>query len=113
MANLIDKDALVAEIENLENTYKKCPTRNSYEDGLKDGRLIGYKDALYEINTLEVEEVELEKEINTYISNNFFGSETMGFFANRTKEEPNDQDIALCAKYFFELGIKAQKGEEV
>ena len=51
---LIDKSALVAEIENLENTYKKCQTRNSYEEGLKEGRLIGYKDALYKINSLEV-----------------------------------------------------------
>lgn len=57
---LIDKDALVAEIENLENTYKKCPTRNSYEEGLKDGRLIGYKDALHEINTFEVKEMNLD-----------------------------------------------------
>ena len=54
---LIDKSALVAEIKNLENTYKKCPTRNSYEEGLKDGRLIGYKDALHKIDTLEVKEV--------------------------------------------------------
>ena len=58
MAQYIDKSALVAEIENLENTYKKCPTRNSYEEGLKDGRLIGYKDALYKINTLEVKDFE-------------------------------------------------------
>lgn len=42
MVHLIDKDALVAKIENLENTYKKCLTRNSYEDGLREGRLIGY-----------------------------------------------------------------------
>jgi len=57
---LIDKDALVAEIENLNSTYKKCPTRNSYEEGLKDGRLIGYKDALHKISTLEVKEVDLD-----------------------------------------------------
>lgn len=57
MKQYIDKSALVAEIENLENTYKKCPTRNSYEEGLKDGRLIGYKDALYKIDTLEVKEI--------------------------------------------------------
>lgn len=54
MAQYIDKDALVKEIENLENTYKECPTHNSYEKGLKDGRLIGYKDALDTINSLEV-----------------------------------------------------------
>jgi len=53
---LIDKSALVAEIEKLMNYYSELPTRNNYEDGLKDGRLIGYKDALYKINTLEVKE---------------------------------------------------------
>ena len=58
MAQYIDKSALVAEIENLVNTYKKCPTRNSYEDGLKDGRLIGYEDALHKINTLEVKKAD-------------------------------------------------------
>lgn len=56
MEQYISKSVLVAEIENLENTYKKCPTRNSYEEGLKDGRLIGYKDALHKINTLEVKD---------------------------------------------------------
>ena len=35
MAQYIDKDALVIEIKNLENTYKNCPTRNSFEEGLK------------------------------------------------------------------------------
>lgn len=62
MAQYIDKVALVAEIEKLMEDYSKYPTRNVYEDGLKDGRLIGYKDALYKINTLEVKEVELEEE---------------------------------------------------
>ena len=66
---------------------------------------------LSSLDSIEVKEVDLEKEINKYISDNFFGSQTLGFFANRTKEEPNDEDIALVAKYFFELGLKAQKGE--
>ena len=60
MAHLIDKDTVVAEIENLENTYKECPTRNSYEEGLKEGRLIGYKDSLHKINNLEVKDNSLE-----------------------------------------------------
>ena len=53
---LIDKDKIVAEIKKLTNHFKTCQTLNSYEDGLKEGRLIGYEDALYKINTLEVEE---------------------------------------------------------
>jgi hypothetical protein len=101
MTHLIDKDALVAEIKKL----------SAYLDSRHVQRLI--EKILFIIDTLEVKEIDLEKEINKYISDNFFGSETMGFFANRTKEEPNDKDIALCAKHFYELGLKAQKGENV
>ena len=66
MAQYIDKDALSVEIKNLKNAYKKCPTRNSYEEGLKDGRLIGYEDALHKINTLEVKEVNSNNEYHPY-----------------------------------------------
>jgi len=93
---LIDKDALVARIENLENTYKKCPTRNSYEEGLKEGRLIGYKDALHKINTLEVKEVDLDFEQELYKAFGQVKDFTLGM---------------RIAKHFFELGLKAQKGE--
>lgn len=59
---LIDKDKIIAELEKLIEIYKKCPTRNNYEDGYKGGRLIGYEDALYIINTLEVKDVIAEQE---------------------------------------------------
>ena len=69
------------------------------------------------LEKLKVKEVDLEKETDKYISENFYGSETLGFFANRTKEEPNWKDIELCAKHFFELGMqvsnKALKREKV
>ncbi len=100
--NLIDKDALVAKIETLENIYKKCPTRNSYEEGLKVGRLIGYKDALHKINTLEVNKVdldyikkELDEVVKIYKPDGDFGWGT----------------LYNVAKHFFELGLKAQRGE--
>ena len=110
---LIDKAALIAEIENWKQHTLKCgyAGQGEYEEGNKQGRLDTCEKILSSLDTLEVKEVDLEKKINKYISDNFFGSETIGFFANRTKEEPNDQDIALCAKHFFELGLKAQKGE--
>ena len=103
MTHLIDKNALVAEIENLANTYKKCPTRNSYEDGLKDGRLIGYEDALNKINILEVKEVDLEKEIDKELETRWRGEY---LFVSKFSES---------AKHFFELGMqvnnKMQEGE--
>ena len=58
---LIDKSEIVAEIEKLQKVYSTLSTHNNYEDGLKEGRLIGYKDALSKINSLEVKEIDLEK----------------------------------------------------
>ncbi len=102
IAQYIDKDALVAEMENLENTYNKCPTRNSYEDGLKEGRLIGYKDALHKINTLEVKEVDLN-----YIKDKL--DEVV------KRQKPNGEfgwgTLYNVAVEFFELGLKYQKEE--
>lgn len=118
MMQYINKSALVAEIErelkNINLNYVSVGSHPSDSDTnkkLQDGISKNLQILLSFINTLEVKEVDLEKEINKYISDNFFGFETIGFFANRTKEEPNDQDIALCAKHFYELGLKTQKGE--
>ena len=66
MIHLIDKDALVAEIRKLKETYSKCPTRDDYEAGLKRGRLVGYKDAIYKINSLEVKRVDLDFMLHEY-----------------------------------------------
>lgn len=107
---LIDKDKIVAEIEKCYNECLKRAKIIDYDDW--NAKADAYRNVLIILDdTIEVKKVDLEKKINKYISDNFFGSETIGFFANRTKEEPNDQDIALCAKHFFELGLKAQKGE--
>jgi hypothetical protein len=87
---LIDKDALVAEIEKI-----KCKV----DDG--SSYCNGWQHALrkleIEINTLEVKEVDFEKESKMWIEEN---QDTAGFF-----------DLIDYAKYFFELGLKAQKGE--
>lgn len=118
MEQYISKSALVKEIKRYKHKADerlKIKGRTLVEDH-KDFALQNLcGNLLYFIDTLEVKEIDLEKEINKYISNNFFGSQTLGFFANRTEEEPDDQDIALCAKHFFELGMsvsnKAQKEE--
>ena len=113
MEQYISKSALVAEIEKRKKSRAK-----QREDALNLQCYTLADDALTRIgelnyiqdflDTLEAKEVNLEKEIDDYISSNFFGSQTMGFFANRTKEEPNDRDMALCAKHFFELGVSRQ-----
>lgn len=102
MSQYIDKSALVAEIENLENEYKKCPTRNSYEEGLKTGILIGYKDALHKINTLEVKEVDFETAFAALIDH---------FDEKNNYGQWPESDLREFAEHFFELGLKAQKGK--
>ena len=109
MTQYIELDTLVKEIENLESTYKKCPTHNSYEEGLKDGRLIGYKDALDKINTLEVKKVDLEKELENLLEK----EKTFVTDDREVKYYNGDSfnhiyELEFIAKYFYELGLKTK-----
>jgi len=98
MAHLIDKDALVAEIER---------RRKLVSDPILSGNdlMIGERNALFNllsfIDTLEVKEVDFEKEYAKY-SNDIDAEYAF----------PIDlADFKDFAKHFFELGLKAQKGE--
>ena len=92
---LIDKSAIVAEIDRIQEStidiHRNFPS--SYDEGKFDAL------TLIEnfINTLEVKDVDLKQEINKYIQDNI-----IGFCVPGTEE---------TAKHFFELGLKAQKGE--
>jgi len=56
------------------------------------------------INTLEVKEVNLEKEINEWLLH--------GNITDTRNDDYCDDDIIETAKHFFELGLKVnQKGE--
>ena len=91
---LIDKDALIAEIEKRLADNRKEIERAShknfedYFEGYEDGLALLKQQFL---DTLEVKEVDLEEELKNLIGN-----------------------VGQCdrklAKYFFELGLKA-KGE--
>ena len=93
---LIDKDALIAEIESL---LDKGRYHEEYDCAYRDGN----NSALYalkgKIDTLEVKEVDLEKELSTYLE--------------VVKATDEDIDFVDFAKHFFELGLKTQKGEKV
>ena len=106
MKRYIDKSALVAEIKRLLVFYSKEIEDNKENPWAMD---IAKRDILQEIlsflDTLEVKEVDLEKEIENYLSSCW----------------PNEKELhpflGHMAKQFFELGVqvknKAQKGEEV
>jgi len=103
MVHLIDKDALVAEIKRLiDGCYKMCAGNLDF---LKKGypehyySIETYKEILSFIDTLEVKEVDLNKEIESYFKG--FGKyPSVGI-----------DDCIDIAKHFFELRLKAQKGE--
>lgn len=71
------------------------------------------------INTLKVKEVDLEKEIESSMNNLY----ELGCYAQSLLDNPEsydfakpfprevDDELANFARYFFELGLKAQKGE--
>lgn len=94
MAHLIDKDALVAEI-----------TKRKKRNVLNEGAFEEDIDILSFINTLEVKDVDLEKEIeevkhNYKVDDNRHTSICLA-------------DIEWLANHFFELGLRAQKGDKL
>lgn len=97
---LIDKDALVAEIK------KKIRTEQGYSS---EDAECGYRDCAREIlsflDTLEVKEADLEKEIGFYIETSLTGTNPI-----YTKGAVSCI-IEKTAKHFFELGLKARKEE--
>ena len=98
---LIDKDALVTEIERRIKTNKECMLGLRNLDYYQ-GKVDALNDTISFINTLEVKEVDLDAEVEDYIENTSFVTYDL-----------EDCDIKMTAKHFFELGLKAQKGEEV
>lgn len=94
----------VVEIINSTNPF--IPDEDGKNSNYEAGKLDAATKILQIIDSLEEPVSEdLEEAINSYIENNFHGSQTLGFFSNRTKEEPNDEDIALT----FKAGAEWQK----
>ena len=101
MKQYIDKAAVMAEIKGLirEN---ELYLSESYTDEIRFQKVGAYSalnDLLHFLNTLEVKEVDLNREIEKEIETRWRGEY---LFTSKFKES---------AKHFFELGLKAQKGE--
>ena len=97
---LIDKDALVAEIYRRIKKYTAIDVGNSEElEAIYGAKCKALIDILKFLDTLEVREVNLDKMLTKFMSR--YAYENGG-------EYPSSIDIA---KYFFELGLNAQKGE--
>lgn len=95
---LIDKDAALADIERLKDSVPYFPTiaeKEAYREGVYS--------AYCKVSSLKEKEMDLEKEIDCWYQNK----------ASKEFENVFYGDIEKCAKYFFELGLKVQKGEKV
>lgn len=110
---LIDKSALVAEIEDKINKYTK---RGEESDAKRDGYGMywgGVISCLNEIrsllDTLEVKDVDLEKEFDDYIAkqNAFTNNDNSEIKYYNGDSFNHVYDIYPIAKHFFELGLKS------
>lgn len=94
MAQYIDKDALVAEIERKYET-----NLIGAHSAFRNGKIEALREVKDFLNTLEVKEVDLEKSISDWLNEGL----------------PNEEElldyIKETAKHFYVLGLKAQKGK--
>ncbi len=86
---LIDKDRVVAEIEKLKG---KVDDGSSYCNGWQ----LALRMLELSLNTIETKEVDLEKEWKEYF---------------KYRGDVATVNLKHLAKHFYELGLKAQKGE--
>lgn len=108
---LINKDALVAEIERLiSNGQVKLQESQESND---DESYVAWSEhiatcirILSFINTLEVKEVDLEKEIDNIWNPRF----NLGW-DEKSLLSMNYEGFATVAKHFFELGLKSREGQ--
>lgn len=107
MTQYIDKDALVTEIERRRDLHYKYYMKNG-AGSISECKYDEDRDILSFINTLEVKDVDLDEEITDYINRYYH------IRFDETLERGNDPlttiDFEEIVKYFFELGIKVQKG---
>jgi uncharacterized protein YbaR (Trm112 family) len=107
MTQYIDKDALVAEIEKrTDELYDLLPDASKVENGMitiseacNTGKYTALESFKGYIDTLEVKEVDLEKELDSMIT------PELKFH----KALPSLFDVA---KHFFELGLRSAITEE-
>lgn len=99
---LIDKDKIVAEIEKC---YNECLKRAKFTDfDYWNAKADTYCNVLVILNdTLEVKDVDLEGEIEE-VKHNYKVNDNQ-------HTSICSADIEWLAEHFFELGLKAQKGE--
>lgn len=109
---LIDKSALVAEIKRrirVSQDYAKCNLTETTRIG-NQAQQLELNDILSYLDTLEVKEVDLEKEIANWWNNHYADIKKDYTFEGYTGHYMANSTIISLARHFFELGLKTQKG---
>lgn len=103
----IDKSALVAEIERLAEVKPIDEFQPQVQNKIDwlSGKLFAINSLRVFLDTLEVKEVDLEKEIQQHIN------DCLDIKFPTTDIKMIAKDVEYTARKFFELGLKAQKGE--
>ena len=104
MTQYIDKAAIVAEIkERIDRNNEKAAfySSGSEHDYLYRVKEAVYKDLLHFLNTLEVKEVDLEKEFYDFLDT----------LTGKDNGHLSEDELFRIAEYFYELGLNTQKGE--
>lgn len=109
MAQYIDKAVVAAEIEKRGNICKKVALdlRTEENKDYYQGKAEAYKETLDLLDTLEVKEVDLEKELSI-LDNTLFDLD--GVAVKGATYYLTVEDVKDLAKHFYELGLKTQKG---
>jgi hypothetical protein len=101
MAQYIDKDAVITEMKRRISNLEQLGDRNFIETHFNEQfRFIeAYEGIIDFVNTLEVKEVDLKKEVELWMQS----KPSVNFEWGNIVDAMRD-----CAKHFFELGLKAQ-----
>ena len=119
MEQYIKKSALLAELERRIElfTSEKNQEGASQIDKLSlGGRIAGLQELKSSLDTLEVKEVDLEKESELIANGIMIGVQANKYHTcvyNTARCDFNHSHLMLAARKGIELGLKAQKGEEV
>lgn len=105
MKQYIEKDRILAEIKK-----KKIPFKKDIDDGVYPTYLCALMDFEDFIDTFEMKEVDLDKEVANWWKDHYKKIKNDYKFEDYNGHYMENSTIISLAQYFFELGLKA-KGE--
>ena len=110
---LIDRNVIIAEIERKlqDLIVGKKDAVYAEERVISRAKIDMCKEILSFLNTIEVKEVDLEKEVDDYVNEYFSECDDGVLISDANSMELTLLDITPLAKHFFELGLKTKKGE--